>query len=683
MGLGETDLPRRTRMFDRGQRRRARAALEARDRDMVGPALGDAGRDRPDADLGDELHRHQAFRVDVLQVEDQLRQILDRVDVVVRRGRNETDARRRMTHPRDGGIDLMAGQLAAFPGLRALGHLDLHHVGVDEIFRRHAEATRRHLLDGGAHGIAVRHRLVAIRFLAAFARVRTTADAVHRDRERGMGLARDRTIGHGAGRKAPHDGGRLFDLLDRHRRTAVGFRVLDPEQSADGQELLVLLVQKLGEGAVLVLAVAAHRMLEQRHGLRRPGVALAPHPIGIVAPDVEGVAIDGSVAERQSMAVRGLLGDLLEAHALDHRGRAGEEAAHEVGREPNGIEDLGTAIGLIGRDAHLGHDLEQALVDRLDVALHRMGVVDLLGKLARQRRQRLEGQIRVDGFGAVARETGEVMDLARFAGLHDEADQRPQTLADQVVMHGRGREQRRDRDAVRSHHAIRQDDDVVAAAHRRLGPLRHPGDHALHALGAELHRISDVERLRVERVLEVADAADLLEVVVGQDRLADFEALALPVAFEVEDVGARPDEAHETHDELLADRVDRRVRHLGEVLLEIGVEQLPLVGQHRDRRVGTHGADRLLAGCRHGGQQDVEVFLGVAVGLLLIEQRHVGAGRARFHGLQLLEHDLRLIKPRPVGMAGGEFCLHLVVRDDAALFEVDQQHLAGLQSPFF
>src|SRR5438309_6874890 len=33
--------------------------------------------------LGDQLHRHQGLRIDLLQVEDELRQVLDRVDVVV------------------------------------------------------------------------------------------------------------------------------------------------------------------------------------------------------------------------------------------------------------------------------------------------------------------------------------------------------------------------------------------------------------------------------------------------------------------------------------------------------------------------------------------------------------------------------------------------------------------------
>lgn len=114
----------------------------ARDGDAVGARLSsDTRRDGTDANLGDEFHRDLARRVDVLQVVDELCQILD-VDVVMRRRRDRSRIRRRVTHLGDCGVHLLvAGQLAALAGLGALRHLDLHHVRVDEIFGRHAEAS--------------------------------------------------------------------------------------------------------------------------------------------------------------------------------------------------------------------------------------------------------------------------------------------------------------------------------------------------------------------------------------------------------------------------------------------------------------------------------------------------------------------------------------------------------------
>ena len=85
LGLGQAELPRAARVLERRQRRRSGAAVVAGDQHHVGVRLRDAGRDRADADLGDQLHVHAGSRVGVLEVVDQLRQVLDRVDVVVRR----------------------------------------------------------------------------------------------------------------------------------------------------------------------------------------------------------------------------------------------------------------------------------------------------------------------------------------------------------------------------------------------------------------------------------------------------------------------------------------------------------------------------------------------------------------------------------------------------------------------
>ena len=291
--LGEPDLPRASRVLDRGERRGAGAALETRDRHVVGARLRDAGRDRADAHFGYQLHRHVARRIDVLEIEDELREVLDRIDVVVRRRRDQADARGRVAHLGDHRVDLVAGQLAAFAGLGALRHLDLHHVGIDQILRGHAEPARGDLLDRRAHGIPVRKPLEPVRLLAAFPGVRLAADAVHGDGERRVRLAADRAERHGAGRKPLHDllGG--LDLFQRHRRAPLVLRRLDAEQAADGEQLLGLLVHDRRERAVFVERVAAYRVLEQSDRLGRPGVRLAAHAEQIFAADFERVTQHG------------------------------------------------------------------------------------------------------------------------------------------------------------------------------------------------------------------------------------------------------------------------------------------------------------------------------------------------------------------------------------------------------
>ena len=140
---------------DRGQRRGAGAAVVAGDQHVVGVRLRDARGDRADADLGDELDRDLGVRVGAAQVVDQLLEILDRVDVVVRRRRDQADARRGVADPADVLVDLVPGQLAALAGLGALRHLDLQLVGVDEVVDRDAEAAGGDLLDRRAPAIAV------------------------------------------------------------------------------------------------------------------------------------------------------------------------------------------------------------------------------------------------------------------------------------------------------------------------------------------------------------------------------------------------------------------------------------------------------------------------------------------------------------------------------------------------
>ena len=140
--FGEAELPRRARVLDRRDRRRAGAAVVAGDRHVIGLRLGDARGDGADADFGHELDRDRRLRIGVLQVVDELRQVLDRVDVVMRRRRDQAHAGHRVAQLGDVLGHLVAGQLPAFAGLRALRHLDLELVRRRQVLRGDAEARR-------------------------------------------------------------------------------------------------------------------------------------------------------------------------------------------------------------------------------------------------------------------------------------------------------------------------------------------------------------------------------------------------------------------------------------------------------------------------------------------------------------------------------------------------------------
>ena len=161
--------------------------------------------------------------------------------------------------------------------------------------------------------------------------------------------------------------------------------------------------------------------------------------------------------------------------------------------EAERLEDLRAGVGGDGRDAHLAHHLEHALAGGLDVLLHRLAAVD-----AGQRAgvdevlDRLERQVGVDGRGAVADEQRDVVDLAGVAGLDDETDAGAGLLADEVVVHGGGQQQRRDRRHVLGRVAVGQHDDAGAGGDRRRDLAADAVERVAQRLAAAVDRVEAV-----------------------------------------------------------------------------------------------------------------------------------------------------------------------------------------------
>src|SRR5207249_4282256 len=124
--LGDAELPWATGVLDAGERAGARAAVEARDQDVVGVGLGDARRNGADASFGNELHADTSAWVDALQVVDQLGKVLDGINIVVRRWRDQARPGHRVPQAGDQVGHLVRRQLATFARFAALRHLDFH-----------------------------------------------------------------------------------------------------------------------------------------------------------------------------------------------------------------------------------------------------------------------------------------------------------------------------------------------------------------------------------------------------------------------------------------------------------------------------------------------------------------------------------------------------------------------------
>ena len=115
VGLRQTQLPGQTGVVDGGTRGRAGASVVAGDEDHLGPCLGHPGSDGTHPRLADQLHRDAGLTVGALQIIDQLGQILDGVDVVVGRRRDQGDAGGGVAAPSDPWVDFPGGQVAACP----------------------------------------------------------------------------------------------------------------------------------------------------------------------------------------------------------------------------------------------------------------------------------------------------------------------------------------------------------------------------------------------------------------------------------------------------------------------------------------------------------------------------------------------------------------------------------------
>jgi len=148
----------------------------------------------------------------------------------------------------------------------------------------------------------------------------------------------------------------------------------------------------------------------------------------------------------------------------------------------------------------------------------------------------------------------------------------------------------------------------------------------------------------------------------------------------IQQVAFAPDPTHQRHHQVFAKWIDGRVGDLGEELLEVRKQQLRLVRQHGQCGIIPHGAHGFLAVRRHGTDDHTQFLPRVAEGMLLAQERSGILGRDDRRRQQAAQLDAILRHPAAIGALPGHLRLDLVVRHDALLLEVHQQHLARTQS---
>ena len=385
-----------------------------------------------------------------------------------------------------------------------------------------------------------------------------------------MGFNGNRADRHRARGEPPHDLGRGFHFLKRHRGRPGG---LELQKTAERHLTLRLIVDDLRVFLIGLEAVVASRPLQLHDRFRGPHMLFAVSTPGVFAAGREFPLHRGVDAVGRAVTVHGFLHDFKEADTFDAGRRPPEVALDEIGLQANRLKDPRAAVAHQGRNTHLRHDLREALADRLHVIRDRG-----FFREAALRGERTEGgerNVRAHRLSAVPHEEREVLRLDHGAGFDDEADVGTDAFRNEVLVQGGGREEHRDRHAVSRHGAVRDDEDVVAALYGVNGLSAKRRDLSLNTLAPPVHGVRDIELTAPELpVRERRDVVQFRHIAFGQDRLHHLKTPGRIDVIHVKEIRLRADKGDEARHELLTDRVDRRVRDLSEELLKVVKERL-------------------------------------------------------------------------------------------------------------
>ena len=270
------------------------------------------------------------------------------------------------------------------------------------------------------------------------------------------------------------------------------------------------------------------------------------------------------------------------------------------------------------------------------------------------------------------------MDLTRFARLQNDADIRTYLLADEVVVQPRRSKERRDRHMLLIHAAVREDQDILPIPHRSERRFEEVMERLLHRAAAAGCRIEQRKHDRLQ--LAAFQMLDNFHFLIRDERTVDEERRR-PLLIRIHDIGHIADHDRGRSHDLFTDTVDRRIRDLCEILLEIVVEQLRRFRQDSERRIHPHRTDRLLAILRHR-RQDIAQILDRIAEILLLEEEILRHHRLLLLLRQVLHIEQMLLAPLRIGMRLRHRVLDFLVTDDALLRRIDEEELARLEASF-
>ncbi len=456
-------------------------------------------------------------------------------------------------------------QLAAFARLRSLSHLDFKFFGMHQVVGSNTESGRRHLLD-----LVRGHRFIAVRvgILAAFARIAAPPKLVHCQRERPVRFGTQRAKRHRLRAEALHDGFHGLNFLKQNRRFGNGIKQVAQENRA-------LCFRQFFESGILLGARRLHERVQPTHNFGRRRVKFRAFP-ETEKPRVRQLFRFGG--ERRFVHFQVVAKQVIQRFLARIVRRVLEKLLAEVLRKTNNLKEMAVAVACQCRDSHARQHFAQTRMDSCTRLFCAAGL-ERLRKLVRevwQHRAR-----------SGSHEQGHVMRVKHLRRLDDQRHV-PQSLAHHGFPHCRRRQQRRQRRARCRDGAIGKEEESrgIVAAQRGSGQLSKTATRPRDSRGGR-------ER-KVNVMCASKDCGQLRQLLRRNHRTRQRHSV-----FQMH---------FERHHVRLAQRIDRRIRHLRESLLAVVPQSSRQRRQKSRGCVVPHAPVRFFA-AKQGGEKNLELIL--------------------------------------------------------------------------
>ena len=366
---------------------------------------------------------------------------------------------------------------------------------------------------------------------------------------------------------------------------------------------------------------------------------------------------------------------VVDAEAPNAADRAREMLVNELVGKSNSLEHLRSMVALHGRDAHLRHDGHDACDNGAVVVGNGHIGVEADDPAFAERTYRVMRQIGENARRRITHERREIVRRDGVARLDDDVGMRAQFCTQQVVVNSRNRQQRRDGNLACGH-AVGNHDEVGTGVNSLARFFAQGLDRLCERMRSCMFGVHRSQEVRLEPMS--VDAGERFELgTVEERRFEPYEPAVRPRILEQVSMVSHIEQSR--RDERLSQRIDRRVGHLSEQLVEVIVEAARVFGKTRQRRVGTHRGKRSRTIARHRDDGFLDVIEEVAVNRLPLMKRNVGVDMRRRHILrpvhQVVERERLGVNPRAVRLFVGKAVFDLVVEQHAPLRGIDEQHL--------